>query len=281
MVQLPTGSLFSVLDASTEAPTSPASPTSSGDESQTATDKMPRHPPPNKAFPFKRPEIDLSAMFNNEQMKQLQVLMMAIMDEIQMQVRDNFDKLTITPMKPTEGIAAPKVIVLSVPNPGSDKYRSQYGDIGIPIDKPDFEDRHLLLQIMKSHPINQHTTKPKPLLTIPKTLEEATANSKKTEAELAISSLTELKRDALGHFGKWRGLVFKRLQEIVVRNGGTGGNVVRQGPQQAPGNARRVGFAARGSSARPPGKFFLYGDRRYTSSFDSLFCPIQKVTPCS
>ncbi|KAI3327991.1 DUF726-domain-containing protein [Xylariaceae sp. AK1471] len=142
---------------------------------------MPRHPPPSKAFPFKRPEIDLSAMLNNEQMKQLQVLMMAIMDEIQMQVRDNFDKLNITPVEPTKGIATPK-----------------------------------------------------PVLTIPKTPEDATANSKKTELELAIASLTELKRDALGHFGKWRGLVFKRLQEIVVKNGGTGGNVVRQGPQQAP-----------------------------------------------
>jgi hypothetical protein len=252
---------------SMETPTSPtASPTSSGDESQAAANnKMPRNLPPSKPFVFKRPEIDLSAMLNVEQMKQLQVLIMAIMDEIQIQIRDNFDKLTITPVEPTQGIAAPKAIVLSVPNPASDKYRTQYGDIGIPIDRPDFDDRDLLLQIMKSHPINQNsqnTAKPKPVLTIPKTPDEATANSKKTETELAIASLTELKRDALGHFGKWRGLVFKRLQEIVIKNGGTGGNVVRQGPQQAPGNARRVGVAARGSTARPPGKFFLNGDRK-------------------
>ncbi|KAI0910252.1 DUF726-domain-containing protein [Ustulina deusta] len=143
---------------------------------------MPRHPQPGKAPPFKRPEIDLSAMLNIEQMKQLQVLVGAIMDELQTQVRDNFDKMTIPPVDPTEGIAAPK---------------------------------------------------PRPTLTIPKSPDEATAYSKKTEIELAMASLSELKRDALGHFGKWRGLVFKRLQEIVIKNGGTGGNVVRQGPQQA------------------------------------------------
>ncbi|KAI8949529.1 DUF726-domain-containing protein [Xylaria longipes] len=147
---------------------------------------MPRHPPPPKAFAFKRPEIDLSAMLSIEQMKQLQVLVMAIMDELQMQVRDNFEKMTIMPVEPTEGIATPK-----------------------------------------------NAAKPKPALTISKSPDEAIASSKRTETELAMASLTELKRDALGHFGKWRGLVFKRLQEVVIKHGGTGGNVVRQGPQQA------------------------------------------------
>ncbi|KAI0432887.1 DUF726-domain-containing protein [Xylaria sp. FL1042] len=241
--------LVAVTDSSKETSTPPTSPTSSsGDESQVAAEEMPRHPQPSKVIPFKRPEIDLSVMLNIEQMKQLQVLMMAIMDELQMQVRDNFDKMTITPVEPTEGIAAPKVTVLSVPNPGSDKYRSQYGNIGIPVDKPDFEDHDLLLHIMKSHPVSHNTAKPRPILTIPKSPDEATACSKKTEIELAMASLTELKRDALGYFGKWRGLVFKRLQEIVIKNGGTGGNVVRQGPQQASGNAKPT---ARGSSAAP------------------------------
>ncbi|RWA05268.1 hypothetical protein EKO27_g9836 [Xylaria grammica] len=257
VVQVP----VTVPDSSSmETSTSPTSPTSSGDESQVAPETMPRQPAPSKAFPFKRPEIDLSAMLNIEQMKQLQVLVGAIMDELQMQVRDNFDKMTITPVEPTEGITTPRAIVLSVPNPGSDKYRSQYGNIGIPVDKPDFEDHDLLLHIMKSHHINENTARPKPVLTIPKSPDEATACSKKTETELAMASLTELKRDALGHFGKWRGLVFKRLQEIVIRNGGTGGNVVRQGPQQAPGNTRRVGFTARGSSARPAVPPLLTGD---------------------
>ncbi|KAH8163923.1 hypothetical protein CIB48_g4312 [Xylaria polymorpha] len=246
-VQVP----VAIPDSSMESSTSPTSPTSSGDESQAPAEKMPRHPPPSKAFAFKRPEIDLSAMLSIEQMKQLQVLVMAIMDELQMQVRDNFEKMTLMPVEPTEGITAPKVIVLSVPNPGSDKYRSQYGNIGIPVDKPDFDDRELLLQIMKFHPVHQNAAKPRPVLTIPKSPDEAIASSKRTETELAMASLTELKRDALGHFAKWRGLVFKRLQEVVIRNGGTSGNVVRQGPQQASGNARRVGFTARGSSARP------------------------------
>ncbi|KAI0101850.1 DUF726-domain-containing protein [Nemania sp. FL0031] len=143
---------------------------------------MPRHIPTCKGPPFKRPEVDLSAMLNVEQMKQLQVIMIAIMDEIQAQIRDNFDKMTITPVGPTEGITAP----------------------------------------------------PAPTLTIPTSPDDATANSKRTEIDLAMASLTELKREALGHFGKWRGLVFKRVQEIVIKNGGTGGHVVRQGPQHAP-----------------------------------------------
>lgn len=255
-------------DSSLEVSVLTTSPTSSGDESQTATGKMPRHPPAAKPLPFKRHEIDLSAMLSVEQMKQLQVLIIAIMDELQMQIRENFEKMTISHIEPTEGITPPATTVFSVPNPRSEKYRSMYGDIGIPIENPDFEDRELLLQIMKYHPINQKTTKSKPVLTIPKSPDEATANSKRTEAELAKDSLTELKRDALTHFGKWRGLVFKRLQEVVIKNGGTGGNVVRQGPQQAAGNPRRVGFTVRGSSARPAGKFFLYGDRGHASSFD-------------
>lgn len=250
---------INISDSSVGISTSSTSATSSGDESQATTNKMARPPLSGKAFPFKRPEVDLSAMLSVEQMKQLQVLMIAIMDEIQTQVRDNFDQMTITPVEPTEGITAPRAIVLSVPNPGSDKYRSQYGNIGIPIDRPDFEDRDLLLQIMKSHPADQHTAKTKPVLTIPKSHDEATASSKKSEIEIAMASLTELKRDALGHFGKWRGLVFKRLQEVVIKNGGTAGNAVRQGPH----NARRVGSTAGGSAARPSGKFFLHSGLRY------------------
>ncbi|KAI1366103.1 DUF726-domain-containing protein [Xylaria arbuscula] len=149
---------------------------------------MPRPSQLTKPIPFKRPEIDLSAMLNLEQLKQLQVLIGAIMDELQMQVRDTFDKMTIAPVGPTEGIVTPKAA-----------------------------------------------------LTIPKSQDDATDSSKRTEVELAVASLTELKRDALGHFGKWRGLVYKRLQEIVIKNGGTGGNVVRQGPHHSSGNARRAG----------------------------------------
>ncbi|KAI0878465.1 DUF726-domain-containing protein [Hypoxylon argillaceum] len=241
--------------------TSSASPTSSGDESLTTPENMPRHPPASRGFPFKRPEIDLSAVLSVEQMKQLEILMIKIMDELQIQVRDSFDKMRITPVEPTEGITAPKAIVLSVPNPGSDKYRNQYGNIGIPVTRPDFDDREVLLQIMKSHPVNQNTAKPKPILTIPKSPDEATASSKRTETQLAIASLTELKRDALGHIGKWRGIVLKRLREVVIKNGGNSGQAVRQGPHyQTPGDARRSGFAARGSCARPTVVPLLTGD---------------------
>ncbi|KAI1118172.1 DUF726-domain-containing protein [Nemania sp. NC0429] len=170
---------------------------------------MARPPLQGKAFPPKRLEVDLSAMLSVEQMKQLQVLMVAIMDDIQAQIRDNFDKMTIAPAKPTEGIASPRI------------------------------------------------ASPKPVLTIPKSHDEATASSKKSEIELVMASLTELKRDALGHFGKWRGVVFKRLQEIVIKNGGTPGNALRQAP-------RRVDLAASGSSTRPAAVPLLNADASNT-----------------
>ncbi|KAI1169496.1 DUF726-domain-containing protein [Nemania sp. FL0916] len=241
-----------VPDSSMGSPKSTESSSSSDDESQTTTANMPRHSQPNKASPPRRPEIDLSAMLSVEQLKQLQVLIGAIMEDLQAQVRDNFDKMTVTPVESTEGITAPSAMILLIPNPRSDKYRSQYGDIGMPTDKPNFEDRELLLQIMKSHPQDQASAKPKPTLTIPKSADEALTNSKRTQTELAIASLAELKRDALGHFGKWRGLVFKRMQEIVIRNGGTGGDVFR--------NAGRAGLAAKGGATKPAGIPVQAGD---------------------
>ncbi|KAI0853736.1 DUF726-domain-containing protein [Daldinia vernicosa] len=56
----------------------------------------------------------------------------------------------------------------------------------------------------------------------------------KTEHDVLISSLFELKRDAQAHFGKWRVNLLKRTQDIVIKNGGTTGNVGGQAPQ-APG----------------------------------------------
>ena len=105
--------------------------------------------------------------------------------------------------------------------------------------------------------------------------------SGKTESEMLAYSISEMKRDALAHFGKWRANVLRRTSDIVIKNGGTGGNiggqglqqasgnvggrgpqqmpgnVGGQGPQQTPGNARRPGLAFSGKPPRPSGKFFL------------------------
>ncbi|KAI1820961.1 DUF726-domain-containing protein [Xylaria intraflava] len=182
---------------------------------------MPRRPPTNKPFPFKRPELDLSAMLNPEQANQFQLLMSDIMEEISGQIRDNFDKMTIPQVEPTEGITAPK--------------------------------------IMKSHLIDDKSAGPQPALTLPKTPEETIASTKKTEAELIISSLTELKRDALGHVSKWRMLVYKRMQEITIKNGGTSGNVVRQGPQLSLVPPLKNGDASNAQHIK------LYPPSKYTS----------------
>ncbi|CAJ2511837.1 Uu.00g074620.m01.CDS01 [Anthostomella pinea] len=232
---------------------------SSGDESRDESqksdkdkDKMARHNT-SRPFPPRRPELDLSAMLNLEQSKQLQVLVQSVLDSMQEHIREPLDNLSVIDMSPDEGIKPPRAIVTSIPNPRSEKYRAQYGDIGLPAVKPDFEDRDLLRKIMKSVPPPiDSTTTPQPTLFLPKSAEEASAMSGKTQNEIVMSSLSELKRDVLAQFGKWRIVVTRRVNDIVIKNGGTGGNVVRQGPQHASGNARRVGNAAGGRPARPP-----------------------------
>ncbi|KAI1497408.1 hypothetical protein F5X99DRAFT_421387 [Biscogniauxia marginata] len=227
---------------------------SSGDESQ-KSDTMARRNTA-KSFPPKRPELDLSAMLSPEQAKQLQVLVASILDDMQRKIRDTFDHLNPTRDESDGGIRIklPKAAVMNIPNPRSEKYRYLYGDIGLPVEKPDLEDREALKEILKPKilPANDtHTSKP--TLILPKSPEETTILSRKNENEIVVSSMSELKRDVLGHFGKWRLVVLRRVGDIVIKNGGTGGNVVRQEPQQAPGNARRTGTAGRGRPARPPG----------------------------
>ncbi|KAK7980088.1 hypothetical protein PG989_012545 [Apiospora arundinis] len=100
------------------------------------------------------------------------------------------------------------------------------------------------------------------ILSIPTSIEQATAMVKRDETDVITSSMVELKRDALTHIGKWRSNILRRMGDINIKNGGNGGNVAPagQGPQQqhqAPGNARRGGHggggAGRGRPARPSG----------------------------
>ncbi|KAI6092818.1 DUF726-domain-containing protein [Hypoxylon rubiginosum] len=57
----------------------------------------------------------------------------------------------------------------------------------------------------------------------------------KTEKQILVNSVSELKRDTFAHFSKWRQNVSKRIQDIVIKNGGTSGNVGSQEPQKVAG----------------------------------------------
>lgn len=65
-------------------------------------------------------------------------------------------------------------------------------------------------------------------LKTPETFEEAVRlYGTKTEDEILRAQSTEMKRDSLAHFGKFRAMVAKRMDSIIIRKGGREGNVVR------------------------------------------------------
>ncbi|KAI1083810.1 hypothetical protein F5B20DRAFT_568449 [Whalleya microplaca] len=180
---------------------------SSGDEREA----MGRHHAGRGHHP-KRVELDLSAMLNVEQKVQLQQLITTIVDDMHMRIRDYFDNLTVAVrVASDQGIQPPKPVWNYVTNPRSEKHRDMYGGTGL---------------------TNGNST-----LAIPKSVEEANKISLKTESEILAFSVAEMKRDSLAHFGKWRANVLRRTSDIVIKNGGTGGNVGGQGPQQTPVSA--------------------------------------------
>ncbi|KAI1343958.1 DUF726-domain-containing protein [Xylariaceae sp. FL0016] len=194
-------------------------PHSSGDDSQ-KSEIMPRPFAAKGAAP-KRPELDLSKVIDKDQLKQLMVTMEHILDEMSNSTRQLFDQLKVPEVKPDEGISAFKVMSCSVPNPRSEKYKRQYGDIGLPDEKPDLEDRELMSRIVKPVPPPPGAT-----LVLPNSMQEAIAMTKMTEDERLVKSMSELRKDWNSHFSKWRGAIMIRLRDIVTKDRGTTGNVV-------------------------------------------------------
>ncbi|KAI1769615.1 DUF726-domain-containing protein [Hypoxylon sp. FL1150] len=88
-------------------------------------------------------------------------------------------------------------------------------------------------------PIQLITTE-KPVWKAPKSPEEISVMYQKTDKQILVNSVSELKRDTLSHFSKWRQNVTRRVQDIVIRNGGTSGNIGSQEPQQVSGNGPNV-----------------------------------------
>lgn len=107
---------------------------------------------------------------------------------------------------------------------------------------------------------NNTTTVEKPIWKAPTSPEDIAVMYQKTEKQILVNSVSELKRDTFAHFSKWRQNVSKRIQDIVIKNGGTSGNVGSQEPQKVAGSAGRRGELARGRPALqsgPSGKFFF------------------------
>ncbi|KAI5863441.1 hypothetical protein GGS23DRAFT_596618 [Durotheca rogersii] len=231
------------------------SSSSSGDEART----MGRHHGSRPRLP-KRLELDLSAAISLDQKAQLQKLASSIIDRMQSQLCETFDNLGLGSVPPGRGINPPRATCNAIPNPCSDKYRHMYGDVGLsketdlgdgvgdgagdgegaekPTDKAD---------------VPAGLEAPSPKWKIPKSPDEARDMYGKTDVDVLISSLSELKHDAVAHFGKWRASILRRIQDIVIKNGGTSGNVSGRVLQQTSGNVNRPGNAVRGRLPTPSG----------------------------
>ncbi|KAI1418239.1 DUF726-domain-containing protein [Hypoxylon sp. FL1857] len=219
---------------------SPNHSSSSDDEDET----MPR-PNQSRGRPPKRiVELDLSAVINNDQKAQLQRLVSGILDDLQKQLRDNFDSMTPGQVPSDQGINPPKAMCLSIPNPLSEKYRDMYSNADsiqatATTTAPDTKKENV-----KPIQENEATAKATATATAtlpewraPKSPEDLQEMFKKTDIDVLQSSLSELKRDSLAHFNKWRVNVMKRIGDIVIKNGGTTGNVVSQQPATSSGSA--------------------------------------------
>ncbi|KAI1376105.1 DUF726-domain-containing protein [Hypoxylon crocopeplum] len=194
-----------------------------------------------------RPKLNLSAVMNVEQRSQLLELINNIADDMEKQIRDNYD-LTPIQVNPDLGIEPPKAIFMTIPNPRSEKYRHMYADTALGPDQSTSTNTDAGQKNVP--PTRQPGTTPgasQPLWTIPKSPEEAAKMYGKTEKDLLLSSVSDLKGSALGHFNKWRAIMQKRIEDISITGAGTTGNIAGQETQFL-GNAGRPGNVATGRS---------------------------------
>ncbi|KAI0124883.1 hypothetical protein BJ170DRAFT_479871 [Xylariales sp. AK1849] len=229
------------------------SPITSGDEDFFANDEvivnMGRerdNQPRGRGQPPKRTELDLSAMMNVEQKVQLLNLINAIIEGMYQRLRDTFDTIGQGRDDSEAGICPPKATWNIIPNPRSVKYAHLYGLTPLLPDSPnDAPKEKIKLGLEPPAP----TLPPgMTLLRLPKSPEEATTMSGKgNENEIMVASMSEMKRDLLAFFGKWRVSVLKRTGDIVIKSGGNGGNVAGQGPQ--PSAAPTAGMSVEASNA--------------------------------
>lgn len=196
----------------------------------------------------RRVELDMSAIMNMEQKNSLQNLVTCITDGMQNDLRNSLETLGANHNPSEEGIKPPQPIYAMVPNPRSPKYQHLFGS------KDNGSESNQDSQLVPPAPIPPSSQTP---LTIPKSVEEASQMSGKSENEILSSSLCELRREVLVYFGKWRTNVLRRIGDMVIKGGGTGGVPAGQGPQQALGAAKRSNkFPSTKAATKPTGKPF-------------------------
>lgn len=240
---------------------SPNHSSSSDDEDET----MPRQHQSKGRQPRRIVELDLSAVINNEQKLQLQRLVTTIVDEQQKQLHENFDNLTPDRVLHGQGINPPKAICMSIPNPRSEKYRNTYSNsdsIQTTASTSTATPNTKKENVKPTQEVEATTAATLPIWRAPNSPEDLQAMFGMTDVDVLLSSVSELKRDALAHFSKWRGIVLKRIGDIVIKNGGTPGNVCGHQPSTSgtsgPSGNATLPTPARGGMAGPPsGKFFL------------------------
>ncbi|OTB05327.1 hypothetical protein M426DRAFT_138398 [Hypoxylon sp. CI-4A] len=170
-------------------------------------------------------EFDLSAAMDQEQLTQLLSLIETIIESMQNDIVRNFETLPMQPQA-QQGIAPPEVVINIIPNPRGDKTSQTFKDLP------------------SSSQTNQSTTAgtrkneaSKLPYFVPESPEQLLKLWQKDPTTVLRESASEIMKDQLGHFMKWRAIVTKRFSDIVIKGTGTSGEVAKQGQQSPFGNA--------------------------------------------
>ncbi|KXJ97147.1 hypothetical protein Micbo1qcDRAFT_229879 [Microdochium bolleyi] len=178
----------------------------------------------NKAPAIRRIELDFTTVLSSEQLVHLSSLVSAILEGVETQLRQTFEQLGQGAKDNTAGILPPPAMCFSIPNPRSDKHQKAHDRAapGEPADQP---------------------------ILLPQTLVEATSMYGKSQHELLVDSVSELQKDLLNYFNKFKAGVERRIQDITVRQGGTPGDPGTSISARRPG-----GFAKPRPSQNPNGR---------------------------
>lgn len=164
----------------------------------------------NKTALVRRVEIDLTCLLSSEQLLHLSSLITAILDGVERRACESLEQLGSQSNSVT-GIQPPPVLSFTVANPQSDLHKAAYGQIDI-----DPSTYHEVLGAIPSG-----TTA---LRKVPQTLEEASSAACQSQHALLVESVRELQKDLKVYHARFKAGVEKRIQDIVVRNGGTPGD---------------------------------------------------------
>ncbi|KAI1103456.1 DUF726-domain-containing protein [Jackrogersella minutella] len=188
----------------------------------------------NRGRAIKQYEADLTAVLAPNQKVQYTELISNIADGMVKQARSNLENITPSYVADGQGINPPRAKCLIIPNPRSDKYRHWYDPNAPPpqISETQNDD------VDSIHQPERPVETPDHLWNIPNSPEELQVLYQKTDTEVLVQSMSDLKEDTSNYIKKWQGMVEKRLRDIVVKNGGfkpNGGN--RQGDVLTPYNS--------------------------------------------